>query len=126
MTTQPPFAFYDNRFATHNSPQGQLVWPQVGRYHNGSIAIRLLFSDADTGFVEPWATATVALDFKPNENCVFIKAWSENENIEPLLVDANIIQPVPEYEHYVNFVTVYEYRLTDDFVAFINQQGEEA
>ena len=58
-----------------------------GKYGNGSVDIQGL---SDIG--EPLFTATVALDELPNEGCVFLKGWSENEGIPEALVQAGIVE----------------------------------
>ncbi len=60
---------------------------EFGHYSNDSVAIR--------GFTlqeEPVFTATVMLDEKPTEGCVFLKGWSENEGIPEVLVKAGVVE----------------------------------
>lgn len=65
------------------------VFIEAGRYHDGSLALRLL---TDTG--EPASIATICLshlDIKPADGNVFIKDWSENEGMLSGLIAAGII-----------------------------------
>lgn len=58
-----------------------------GKYGDGSVAIQ------GTSLIgEPIFTATVALDEKPAEGCVFLKDWSENQGISEALVKAGIVE----------------------------------
>jgi len=56
-------------------------------YENGSTAIQGISLQG-----EPMFTATVALDEKPTEGCVFLKGWSENEGIPDTLVKAGVVK----------------------------------
>lgn len=57
------------------------------KYGNGSPAITATSLDG-----EPMFTATVALDEKPADGCVFLKGWSENEGIPEALVKAGVVE----------------------------------
>ena len=57
------------------------------KYPNGTQAIT---GTSPVG--EPLFTATVALDEKPDEGCVFLKGWSENEGIPEALVKAGVVE----------------------------------
>jgi len=48
---------------------------------------------ATDGRGEPLYTATVKLDIRPQQGCVWIKTWSENEGVLEALIDANIVFP---------------------------------
>lgn len=58
-----------------------------GQYGDGSTAIQGISLQG-----EPIFTATVALDEKPTEGCVFLKGWSENEGVPEALVKAGIVE----------------------------------
>jgi len=58
-----------------------------GNYGDGSPAIQAI-----SLMGEPMFTATVALDEKPAEGCVFLKGWSENEGVPDALVKAGIVE----------------------------------
>lgn len=61
---------------------------QFCRYsQDGSVLIRGASLDG-----EPVFTATVFLDEKPSEGCIFLKGWSENEGIPAALVKAGIVE----------------------------------
>ena len=60
---------------------------EFAKYSNDSPAIKLL-----SLYGEPICTATVALDEKPADGCVFLKGWSENEGIPESLVKAGIVE----------------------------------
>ena len=60
---------------------------EFGRYGNDSIAIQ----GFSLGGV-PIFVATVALDEKPKDGCVFLKGWSENEGVPSALVKAGIVE----------------------------------
>ncbi len=58
-------------------------------YQNGTTAIQA-YSKED---MEPVAVLTVALeDAKPNEGCVFLKGWSENEGVPEALVKEGVVE----------------------------------
>ncbi len=58
-----------------------------GHYSDDSIAIKGL-----SLYGEPVFTATVALDEKPAEGCVFLKGWSENEGVPNALIKAGVVE----------------------------------
>jgi len=58
-----------------------------GLYSNGTTAIM-----GKSLNHEPLFTATVALDKKPFEGCVFLKGWSENEGVPESLVKAGVVE----------------------------------
>ncbi len=64
-----------------------LMHLEAGKYGNGTTAIQGFNADW-----EPEFKATVALDAKPAEGCVFLKGWSENEGIPEALRDAGIVE----------------------------------
>jgi len=65
----------------------EMVELVFAHYANDSVAIKGISLDG-----EPMFTATVALDEKPSEGCVFLKGWSENEGIPEALVKAGIVE----------------------------------
>jgi len=58
-----------------------------GHYEDGSTAIQAISLQG-----EPMFIATVDLDEKPAEGCVFLKGWSENEGVPNALVKAGIVE----------------------------------
>lgn len=58
-----------------------------GHYGDGSTAIQGISLDG-----EPIFKATVALDEKPAEGCVFLKGWSENEGVPEALIKAGVVE----------------------------------
>jgi len=60
---------------------------RFGFYANNTTAIQALSLQG-----EPMFKATVALNEKPAEGCVFLKGWSENEGIPEALVKAGIVR----------------------------------
>ena len=68
----------------------EMVDLQFGHYGiNGSPSIKGISIEEG----EPLFTATVALnDELPNEGCVFLKGWTENEGIPEALVKAGIVE----------------------------------
>lgn len=58
-----------------------------GHYEDSSPAIQGASLDG-----EPLFKATVMLDEKPSEGCIFLKGWSENEGIPECLVKAGIVE----------------------------------
>jgi hypothetical protein len=78
----------------------------TSQYPNGTTAIQL-WSVVDGS---PIATATCAIDQKPDSGCVFIKNYSENEGMLDALTKAGVIGPV---QRVINngYVDVYEVEL---------------
>ena len=59
-----------------------------GYYTSGEVAIQgKTVEDEELLFV-----ATVALNEKPADNCVFLKGWAENEGIPEALVKVGIVE----------------------------------
>ena len=58
-----------------------------GNYGDGSPSITATSLD-----FEPMFKATVALNEKPADGCVFLKGWSENEGIPEALVKAGVVE----------------------------------
>lgn len=68
------------------------VFIEAGRYHDGTMAIRLVL---DTGQVVLVPTVCLShLEIKPADGNVFIKDWSENEGILKGMQDAGILGEV--------------------------------
>lgn len=84
------------------------VFIEAGRYHDGSLALRLV-----TEIGEPAGVATVCLshlDEKPSEGNVFIKDWSENEGFLSALQKEGIVgDKIREVK--TGFTTAYEVAL---------------
>ena len=84
------------------------VFIEAGRYHDGTMAIRLVL---DTG--QPVLVPTVCLshlNIKPAEGNVFIKNWSENEGILESLQESGILGESVA-QHKTGFVTADECKL---------------
>ena len=63
---------------------------QFARYYNTSIAITGVSTN---GLHEPIFKATVAIDGElPNDDCVFLKGWSENTGLPEALVRAGVVE----------------------------------
>lgn len=60
---------------------------RVGSYVDGSPAIKAFNLNG-----APMFTATVCVDEKPADGCVFLKGWSENKWIPEALVAAGIVE----------------------------------
>jgi hypothetical protein len=75
-----------------------------GQYGDGSIALRLFDAEG------PIATATVWLPTPPQEGCVWIKDWSENEGMLASLVAAGVVEATGQVEQ-TGFVVAHEARL---------------
>jgi hypothetical protein len=97
------------------------VFMEFGRYHDGSIAIRLV-----TELGEPASVVTVCMSdsgFKPEDGNVFIKDWSENEGMLEALQKEKIVgEKLRELP--AGFSTAYECKLlidpeTDDRVRLL-------
>lgn len=58
-----------------------------GKYACGQVAIR----GFDASTKEPVYMATVALQYKPQQGCVWIKTWSENSGLVDQLIIAGVI-----------------------------------
>lgn len=80
---------------------------QVGRYHDGSIAIEA-FSYIDG----PASRITVCIDVPPAEGNIMVKSYSENSGMLEALIKAGVID-APVREHPTGFVYVYECPLTE-------------
>jgi len=92
-----------------------------GTYGNNRLALRLVGVTIDHyGMNPPIATATVNIphaELPPN--CVFIKDWSENKGMVECLIDANIINPVPQGRVTTGFVVAGAYELTAEMIEYI-------
>lgn len=75
-----------------------------GTYSDGSTALVVM-----DGF-ERVATATVWLPTPPQEGCVWIKDWSENEGMLASLVAAGVVEATGQVEP-TGFVVAHEARL---------------
>lgn len=60
---------------------------RMGKYHDGSIAVRGFHPK--TG--EPLYTASVCLPDKPQDGCIWVKNWSENDGVLEALIKAGAI-----------------------------------
>ena len=58
-----------------------------GKYACGQTAIR----GFDASTKEPVYMATIALQYKPQQGCVWIKTWSENSGLVDQLIIAGVI-----------------------------------
>lgn len=72
----------------------QMAWEvYASAYLNGPIVAALqLYNDGEFG-TELLTTATVNLEgFRPSAGCVYIKTWSENEDLVESLVEAGVLE----------------------------------
>lgn len=97
------------------------VEPKFGYYGNGRIALQLF--DPETG--EQIATATV--NMANSDPCgsgeIYVKEWSENAGMTKFLADNGIIEPASLGEAKSGYVTAHRYKLTQQYIAKLDQQA---
>jgi len=114
---------YPFRFGSHGEMQP--VHLDTGLYDNDRLAIRLTCPDLGEGFEEPWMTCTVNMpDDKCAEDEVWIKDYSENQGCAEWLINEGVIQATPVGFTRSGYVTIYRYRLTEQFVKELEQAKE--
>lgn len=100
-----------------------------GKYINGAPALRLVSEDG-----VPMMTASVNVwnvehpdGIIPDEDCIIIKDWSENEGIAEALMQIGFIQPPHKY-HLTGYVVATEHKmaglLLDAWHNYNNTGGE--
>lgn len=96
---------------------------EVHHYPNGRIALELMSEMEEAeGMYEPFATATVNMvdeDCAPEE--IWVKGWSENEEMEEWLKQNGLIEPCPLDNTQTGFVQVQKYRMTTKLMEAIAQ-----
>ena len=106
----------DQQRAEEQSPARVLhIWDEavqlkLGQYTDGSTAVRL-----ETTSGEPFATISAWFPESRSlpRDVVYVKDWSENESIVPILTQAGWIAEAPEYPALTNgWVTSRAYRVT--------------
>lgn len=104
--------------------QDYLVRPLIGKYIDGSTAIRLMGADADTEG-EQIAVATVCLpNDTPVPGFVWIKDYSENEGLADQLESLGLIRKTG-LSRQTRYVQVHEYELTGELALEVaNASGE--
>lgn len=71
----------------------QNVAVEVGRYGNGSLAIRLTLPDEEDDVLAiPTVNLVEAYGLVPRKGCVFIPSYSENEGMAQALVDVGVVE----------------------------------
>lgn len=74
---------------------GEDVQLKIGTYANGGTAVMLETTDGEPfGTISVWFPESQGLP----RDVVYVKDWSENEPVVPLLVDAGMIVPAPEHQ----------------------------
>lgn len=107
------FVVKDDRLPV-DQPEVEVVFQCFG---DGTPA--LLLVDADTG--EPYGRATIQQDAPPpavvvggvSRQCVWMKEWSENEGITPLLVKAGVLDAAWANDHPPSFERAHAQLLTE-------------
>lgn len=100
---------------------------EFSRYQDGSTGIRLV--NAEDG--SPTAVATISVDIPevgiiqggPNgEDCVVIKNYSENEDMDTFLIKEGIIEPEPLVLVALNLINVPMHVLTEKGLNMLHEQ----
>lgn len=88
---------------------GETVQLKLGQYRDGSTAIQLETTEGEPfATISVWFPESAALP----RNVTYVKDWSENERIVPVLADAGWITEAPEYPPIMNgWVTAQAYRV---------------
>ena len=76
------------------------------RYYDENLCLRIV--DSQTGITELTASVNLAPEEQPNDDCVFIKDYSENEGVLAALIAADIVEPTGRtvQSQYVEFPEV--------------------
>lgn len=106
----------------------------AAKYMNGRTALELVAADhGGDAAGQTWErgerlyVATVNLPDHPlAPECIFVKAYSENEGMDDFLTRNGIIEPQPIGEVASGHVVIRSYRLTDDVLAKLAAAQQEA
>lgn len=80
-----------NYFAAKLFGQPKILRGIKRRYENGNMAIEII--DASEGYEERWAVLTVNPGLRDEPGKIWVKTWSENEELFGLMVREGMIVP---------------------------------